>query len=209
MNRKTACLGCDLLIDLPCALPFNAKLCCPRCNHTLARGHKNALDYTLAISISCLFLLFISLSFNFLAFESNGQFREIMLIEATKELYIKEFYFLALLVCLLTIVFPILYLLLLLVLLAPIKITTLFKRPLSSTTKKPIYIIRILNKLTPWLMVDVFLIGVLVALIKMWSLATLTFGVSFYSYVAFVMLFSYILYCVDQQKLLKWINNER
>jgi len=205
--RQTACLGCDLLIELPTTLPFNAKLCCPRCNHTLARGHKNALDYTLAISISCLFLLVISLSFNFLSFESNGQFREIMLIEATKELYIKEFYFLSLLVCLLTIVFPICYLLLLLVILVPIKITTLFKSSQLSPTKKPVYIIRIINKLTPWLMVDVFLIGVLVALIKMWSLATLTFGVSFWSYVTFVMLYSYILYCVDQQKLFKWINN--
>ena len=208
MKRKTACIGCDLLIELPDTLPFSAKLCCPRCNHTLARGHKNSLDYTLAVSISCLFLLSISLSFNFISFESNGQFREIMLIEATRELYIKEFYFLALLVCLLTIIFPIIYLLLLLVILAPIKIATLFKSPQSTTTKKPAYIIRILNKLTPWLMVDVFLIGVLVALIKMWSLATLTFGVSFWSYVAFVMLFSYILYCVDQQKLFKWINNE-
>jgi len=57
-------------------------------------------------------------------------------------------------------------------------------------------------------MVDVFLIGVLVALIKMWSLATLSFGISFWSYVIFVLMFSYVLYCADQQKLFHWVRND-
>jgi len=209
MKRKTACIGCDLLIELPNKIPFTTKLCCPRCHHTLTRGHKNALDYTLAISLSCLFLLYISLSFDFLSFQSNGHFREIMLFETSKELYVKEFYFLAVLVGLLTIVFPCIYLLLLIYILIPLKFTKFSNNTDKRAARHPTYIIRILYKLTPWLMVDVFLIGVLVALIKMWSLATLTFGVSFWSYVIFVLLFSYVLYSVDQHKLYKWINNER
>jgi len=208
MEKKTACSGCDLLIELPNKVPFSTKLCCPRCHHTLTRGHKNALDYTLAISISCLFLLVFSLSFNFLSFESNGQFREIMLFETTLELYQKKFYFLALLVCLLTIVFPASYLLLLLTILVPVKFQTLFSRSQTTAAKHPIYIMRMLNRLAPWIMVDVFLIGVLVALIKMWSLATLSFGISFWSYVIFVLMFSYVLYCADQQKLFHWVRND-
>ncbi|MEM5528890.1 paraquat-inducible protein A [Gammaproteobacteria bacterium AS21] len=208
MSRQIACTGCDLLLELPSEVGKKSKICCPRCEHTITRGHSNALDYALAIVISCIFALCLSYSFDFISFEAKGQFRQISLIQATAELYVLKFYFLALLVFVLTLAFPLLYLLLLLRVLIPLKFPQRVSRMGYDTKRKPIYIIRGISKLAPWLMVDVFLIGVLVALIKMWSLASLTFGFSFWAYILFVLMFSYILYLVDQPKLLKWVNNE-
>jgi paraquat-inducible protein A len=202
MSIQIACHGCDLLIELPKQVAVKSKLSCPRCQHTLTRGHKNALDYTIAIAISCLITLVLSYSFSFMSFETQGQFREISLIQTTFELFTVGHYFLAVLVFLLTIVLPVLYLLVLLRVLLPIR---LFQ---ETDHAKSIASVRVLNGLIPWLMVDVFLIGVLVAIIKMWSLASLSFGVSFWVYVLFVLQFSYVLYIVDAHKLWQWVNNE-
>lgn len=207
MSRKIACLSCDLLIQLPDSVHHKVKLCCPRCQHTLEKGHSNALDYSLAVVLSCLLLLLISYGFDFLSFETRGQFREISLIQTTQELYAKGFFFLAALVSALTLVFPLIYLLLLLRVLVPAKFYQGKNRQIKADKISLLYIVRVVNKLTPWLMVDVFLIGVLVALIKMWSLAAITFGLSFWSFLLFVMFFSYLLYSVDQQKLLRWTGN--
>jgi len=208
MSRKIACAGCDLLLELPSEVGKSSKICCPRCEHTITRGHSNAVDYALAMVISCLLALTLSYCFNFISFEAKGQFREITLIQAAAELYVLKFYFLSFLVFVLTLAFPLLYLLLLLRVLIPLKLPLSAFKLFNSKRGKPIYIIKAISKLAPWLMVDVFLIGVLVALIKMWALASLTFGFSFWAYILFVLMFSYILYLVDQPKLLKWVNNE-
>ncbi|MEH6444877.1 MAG: paraquat-inducible protein A [Oceanospirillaceae bacterium] len=201
MSKKIACSGCDLLIQLPPQVGEHNKLCCPRCQHTITRGHPNALGYALSIVFSSLMALALSYNFVFIAFEVNAQSREISLIQATLVLYDQAYYFLAALVLILTLVCPLLYLLLLLRVLIPLK--------LGMKGQRLTYVATLIKRLVPWLMVDVFLIGVLVALIKMWSLANLSFGLSFWAYILFVLQFSYLLYLVDQFKLWRWVNDAR
>lgn len=200
-ERKIACNGCDLLIELPAAIAPDKKWSCPRCLHTITRGHKDSLNYALAVAVSCLISFILSYSFEFIAFDVSGQFREIKLIQATSELYFQGFYFLAVLVFALTAFLPMVYLYLL--------IRILFAKFFGVTGKDLSYIAKTIHTLIPWLMVDVFLIGVLVALIKMWGLASLSFGFSFWAYIVFVMQFSYLLYLVDQHKLWQWVLDAR
>ncbi len=198
-SRKIACNGCDLLIELPLTIDADKKWSCPRCLHTITRGHKDAVGYALAIAISCLISFALSYSFSFIAFDVSGQYREIKLIQTILELYNQGYYFLAILVFALIAFLPVVYLYLLLrILLANI---------LGTTGKDLSYVAKSIHRLIPWLMVDVFLIGVLVALIKMWGLAHLSFGLSFWAYIVFVMQFSYLLYLVDQHKLWQWVKD--
>ena len=202
MSIKVACNNCDLLIELPRRVAVKSRLSCPRCMHTLIRGHENSLDYTLAFAVSCLIALVLAYSFVFISFEAQGQFREIALIQTTLALFELKYYFLSILVFALTIALPVLYLLLLVSVLIPIKFFNGIGSP------HPLLTLRLLNGLKPWLMVDVFLIGVLVAIIKMWSLANVSFGFSFWAYTGFVLLFSYVLYIVDAYKLWQWVHND-
>lgn len=199
INRKIACAGCDLLIEMPQSIGSRVKWSCPRCQHTITRGHEDAVNYALAIVISSLISFCLSYGFQFIAFKVTGQSRDIMLFQATSELFTKGYYFLALLVFMLTALLPLLYLLLLSRLLIAVKY--------SKRARDLSYIAKSIHRLVPWLMVDVFLIGVLVALIKMWGLAELTFGFSFWAYVLFVVQFSYLLYLVDQHKLWLWVKD--
>jgi paraquat-inducible protein A len=48
---------------------------------------------------------------------------------------------------------------------------------------------RLLFSLNPWSMVEVFVIGVLVSLVKIGAMATVILGISFWSYVAFALCF--------------------
>jgi len=48
---------------------------------------------------------------------------------------------------------------------------------------------RFLFFLSPWSMVEVFVIGVLVSLVKIGAMATVVLGISFWSYVAFALCF--------------------
>jgi paraquat-inducible protein A len=198
-SRKIACNGCDLLIDLPSVIEADKKWSCPRCFHTITRGHKDAVSYALAIAISCLISFALSYSFPFIAFDVSGQYREIKLIQTTLELYNQGYYFLSILVFALIAFLPVVYLYLL--------IRILLANILGTTGKDLSYIAKSIHRLIPWLMVDVFLIGVLVALIKMWGLAHLSFGFSFWAYIVFVIQFSYLLYLVDQHKLWQWVKN--
>ena len=48
---------------------------------------------------------------------------------------------------------------------------------------------RMIFSLSPWSMVEVFVIGVLVSLVKIGAMATVILGISFWSYVAFALCF--------------------
>ena len=48
---------------------------------------------------------------------------------------------------------------------------------------------RFLFAMNPWSMVEVFVVGVLVSLVKIGAMATVVLGISFWSYVAFALCF--------------------
>lgn len=192
-----ACSECDRLINLPESVDANHSLFCPRCHHKIQSGHKYPLDYVLALSLTGLLLLVAANSFPFLSFEAKGQGHSINLVHASAELFAQGFPALSVLVLAFIIVLPMLYLSMLVVLTMPIK--------LNLAWRAPVWFGRILSALLPWAMAEVFLIGVLVALIKMMAMATINFGISFWSYILFSVTFTYISAIVDAHRLWKWL----
>ncbi|WP_251360213.1 paraquat-inducible protein A [Kangiella sp. TOML190] len=197
MAEIIACHECDLLIDLPADFKQKQSYSCPRCQHKIANGHANPEDYTIALSLAALIALTIANFFPFMSMDAGGQVRSITLAQASTELFYGGYYLLAILIICFIMLLPAVYLILLLTLLVPLKF--------SIKREPPVLIGRFIGWLLPWTMAEVFLIGVLVSLIKLVSLAHITMGISFWAYVAFVIFFTYILGLVDKQKLWRWV----
>jgi paraquat-inducible protein A len=68
---------------------------------------------------------------------------------------------------------------------------------------------KLMSYILPWSMAEVFLIGVLVALIKVTSMADISLESSFWAYVIFAPLFTHIVSMIDNHRLWCWIEKTR
>lgn len=197
LNKHIACHDCDLLIRLPDELLLYQRVCCPRCRSEQFVVRKDPLDKTIAITLSALVLLGISISFPFLSMETRGIENTISLLQSPLSLYQEGYSMIALIVLACVIVLPAIYLLCLLAMLVPVY---LFSRQQAS-----VFYAKIVCALLPWIMVDVFVIGVLVALIKLIDQADIVLDIAFWSYIGFTVLFIMITNIVSKRQLWYWV----
>jgi len=169
-----ACHECDLLYHLP-ALPEGSVAKCSRCGAVLQRHKRDSLDRTLAWTIAGLILFAVANAFPFLALKSGGLVRETTLITGVVELYKQNMRIVAVLVFLTSILFPVIQLAGILYLLLPLKVKRL-------PWWKPALVFRFIRSLQPWAMMEVFMIGILVSMVKLAKMATVIPGIAIYSF---------------------------
>lgn len=196
-HHPIACHECDLLIQLPDIEDTHHGLRCPRCHHRILSGHARPLQHTVALSLTGLILLATANAFPFLSFATQGQSHTITLYQAAQELYLRGFYVLAGLVFAFVILMPMLYLTAILLLTTPL----LLGRSVNAPVSLGIFIDRIL----PWAMTEVFVIGVLVALIKIVAMADIVLGIAFWAYIAFAIVFIALSGIISRQRLWHWM----
>ena len=199
LDKQHACQECDLLIALPDYLQKNQTLICPRCKSEQFTHYPNALEHVIAFSASALIFLVVANLFPFLSFESQGQIRTITIFEASHQMFVQGFVMLAVAVYCFIILLPSLYLASILALLIPIKLK---RKPLGA-----VFLGRSISYLLPWAMAEVFIVGVLVALIKVIDTADFLFGTSFWAYLCFVLLFIAAANITSKHQLWQWIDN--
>lgn len=192
MNDHTACHSCDLLIRLP-ALQAGEKARCPRCGHLLSRRVRHGHGLSLAFAASALLFLVLSLQFPFLAFEAQGHVQQMTLLQSASELIELNFLPLALLLVLFILVLPACLLMLLVVVLGQLALDEH-----SVWTQR---FTHWLFAIEPWCMVEVFLIGVLVSLIKISAMADIVLGLSFWAYILFTLAMTAALSSLDKHYL--------
>ncbi|MEM0909848.1 MAG: paraquat-inducible protein A [Pseudomonadota bacterium] len=195
--HKIACPHCDNLIQLPEQVLPKQEVYCPRCHSHIFEQHHFGTQRSLAYSVSALILLIIAISFPFLTLEAGGQVRTISLWEASLDLYIQGFWFLAILVLMFIIVVPLLYLSLL--------ITLLLARKKMFSYRVAVRSAKALSYMTSWAMADVFIVGVLVSLIKVIEMADIFMGTSFWAYLAFAIIFVMITQVANRYQLWTWV----
>lgn len=201
LNKQHACQECDLLITLPEVLENNQSLTCPRCKSKQFTHYPNALEHVIAFSLSALIFLVIANSFPFLSFASQGQTRTITIFEASYQLYEQGFIMLSALVYCFVILLPCLYLVFVLALLVPLK--------LNLSPFAPIFLGRAISAVLPWTMAEVFIVGVLIALIKVIEMADIVLGVSFWAYLGFVLFFTAGANITSKHQLWQWIRHAK
>ncbi|WP_240009517.1 paraquat-inducible protein A [Marinomonas algicola] len=192
----TACEECDLVHQVP-QLQSGERFICSRCGHTLLNFREHVEKRILGTGISSLLMCFFALVFPFLGFSSNGAERSVTLFNIVSMLISQDYLVLSIIISLTLFVFPIVYLVSILTL-----VWSFHNRHISLQTKR--YLVRAVVVIQPWLMVDVFLVGILVALVKMNSMADIQLGLSFWAFCAYVLLLLKTVMLVDR----RWLWNK-
>ncbi|WP_072824297.1 paraquat-inducible protein A [Modicisalibacter ilicicola] len=178
-RRLRACHECDWVSALPALSPGESARC-PRCGHVLAQRHHHPAERSLALAIATLIALAIAASFEFVSFEISGVSNRIELLDTATSLIGFDELLVAICEILTIAVLPALYLLGVVWL----NFGLLQRAPLPASRG----IARALSHMHPWMMADVFVIGALVSLIKVASLAEVSLGIAFWAFCAFALL---------------------
>ena len=176
MNIKNliACHDCDLLHHIPAHEGPRCVSRCRRCNAALHRGVENSIDRTLALTLAGVVLFVVANAFPFLAFKMQGQETQTTLISGVIDLYHQGKWEIAILVLLTTIVIPLIQLLIQLYIFLPLKFNRI---PWNMAT-----VFRLAQNLSPWSMMEVFLIGIIVAVVKLVGMAQIIPGLALWSF---------------------------
>jgi len=189
MNGDIACHGCDLLVNVA-ELKEGESASCPRCGHFLTRRRPNAYSKVLAYSVASLILLVLANSFSFLSFGASGLESVITLRETPMAVWKYGMPEVAIMVAAFIIVIPAMILMLLLILCIPLERGRY--RPWLIPVAKGIFLTQ------NWSMVEVFIIGVIVSLVKIAAMATVVLGISFWAYAGFSICFTLAVASLDR-----------
>ena len=174
-----ACHECDLL-QRPVAIPLGRSLQCPRCGACLRRNRPDGLRRTLACQLGAAFLFIVSISFPIVAMEIQGEHSVATLIGAARALHEQGMTSVALLVFVTTLVSPFLQIASMLYILWPLNRG--YVPPHIELT------LRLVDSLKQWGMVEVFIIGVLVSLVKLAGIAKVVPGIAMWSFAVLIVL---------------------
>lgn len=177
-GKLVRCHDCDLLQLLP-SLPMRSRAMCERCGAGLLTAKPEAFGRAFALNLTSLILLVIANSFPFLTLKVQGQVQSSHLLSGALDLWREGMGEVAVAVVLFVFVFP----------LFKIGIGLLVMGPLAHgrSLRGAAGLYRLFDRLHPWAMTEIFLLGVLVAYTKLIDLATVEMGPSLYAFVAMIL----------------------
>ncbi len=195
-----ACHQCDLVHQLP-PLSGRATARCTRCRAVLVRAKPNSIDRTLALLLAGVILFSVACSFPFLGLRSGGVMQETALLTGVKTLYQQGMPGLSVLVLMTCILIPLAQMLGLLYVLAPLK----FDRTAPFANR----VFRWHRSLQPWGMMEVFMLGILIALIKLGEMATIIPGISLGAFALLIFVLAAMLTVLDPHQVWLRLEEER
>ncbi|MCB1789315.1 MAG: paraquat-inducible protein A [Gammaproteobacteria bacterium] len=162
-----ACHECDLLQRLP-AEHGRMRVRCVRCGCVLHHSGRDPVAAPLALGFTALILFVLSNVFPLLEFGLNGQRDDAYLLAGIRQLYAQPAPILATVVAFTTIIAPLLHIALLIYIYLP----------LQFGLRPPAFVgaLRLVQAILPWSMLEIFLLGVLVAAVKLAEQATIVPG---------------------------------
>jgi paraquat-inducible protein A len=181
METITTCPTCGLVQRIPGLAP-DAIAECGRCGSSLRQRKVNSLERTLAFTLAALILYLPANIYPILRMEWYGAYSENTIWQGCVRLWEDREWLVATVVFLASIVIPLLKLLGLFFLVAGRR----FK--LTRWQQERFRIYRFLDVIGPWAMLDVFLLSILVALVKLGQLATILPGPGLLAFTAVVVL---------------------
>jgi paraquat-inducible protein A len=189
-SRPLACGDCDALLSIPTHVAASFR--CPRCDCVVARRLSGGLDAALAFYISAGVFFIVANRFPIVQIEAGGITVHATLIEAALALRAEHMTLIALLVILTTVVVPGADLFCTITALIFVKSRHAFG-PLAD-------FFRIRQLLKPWNMVEIFMLGALVAIVKLGGLASVVVGYGLWSLAAFIIAHAAASHAFDPQE---------
>ena len=176
-----ACPVCGLIHRLePLAPGMVAE--CSRCGSVMVKPRRDSLNRTAAFSLAALLLYVPANIYPILHMDFHGIYSENTVWDGCVKLFQDGQWFVALIVFLASLAVPLLKLLGLFFLIVTTKIRSTRFQPLRTRVHKVIALIG------PWAMLDVFLLAILVALVKLGRIATVSPGPGVVAFASVVVL---------------------
>ena len=172
-----ACHDCDCL-QRRVPLPLGGAARCSRCDALLYRSCRGGTQKTLAYTVAALFLFLIANIYPIAGIEVQGNRQVASLYDAVSLLWEEGHPEVAVLVGLTTMITPIIQIGLVLFLLVPLHFNHLIQGVVP--------VLRILETVRPWSMMEVFFLGVLVSLFKLEQLARVEMGIALWAFAAMI-----------------------
>lgn len=190
----SACGVCDTLQQVP-ALGPDQIAHCASCGSTLRRFSRLDRARTVPLVLACLMLFGMANAFPIVVLELGGQSQPLTLLGAVMTLLNEGMIPVAMLVLLPTLLLPGMYLL---VLLGTLLVIGFGLVPDKLVNR----MVRVMQQIAPWSMVEVFLIGILVATIKLAGSATVVLGPALWAWMGMTITLTVVL-TVDLRRLIR------
>ena len=190
-NELTACRDCDLLQRVPPLTPGD-RARCPRCGAGLYRGTRGGVQRAVALALAGLVLLALVHAQPLMSLNLGGTGLPTTILGGTRALYQQGYPLLSALVLVTALLAPLAYLAGLLYVLLPLGLGR--PAPLAG----PVY--RLLCGLEQWIMLDVFLLGLVVSAVKLRGMASVEPGVALYALGALILVFGALM-CLERHQV--------
>jgi paraquat-inducible protein A len=190
LNQWFACSDCDLLLKRK-MLVEGESASCPRCKSTLETRKKDSANRTLAVAVAGLISFIPAMTLPLLGLEVVGLKNQSSLLECIQSIYNSELYLVALLVSLFCIIVPLVRLLIVCYLMVLVK----SNRP----SHIGIRLFRYFHEWEEWGMLEVFMLGMVVALYKILGLASAIYGIGLISFASLLISATLVTQFLDEQ----------
>lgn len=168
-NSTLVCHDCGMMNGLP-DMPIRATAKCIRCGARLHRRLPETIDRTLALALTCCILFVVANVYPFLDIRLEGFVQESVLITGIIKLYHQGMPGLATVVLITTCIFPLFQILGLIYLYLPMK--------MGRMAWQAAFIFKTIRHVQPWAMMEVYMLGILISMIKLAKMATITPGIA-------------------------------
>lgn len=195
-----ACPDCDLMQRIP-ALSIGKTAHCPRCGHSMAAGKTDSLNRTFAFAVAAAIVLVIANVTPLMGLSAVGRHASTTIFGGVLKMWQEGQGITAALVAFCAVVTPTVYIWLMLTILAAVQ-----RDPVPSWVGT---LLRISNVSRSWAMVEVMMLGILVALVKIADLATVIPGVGMFAVFALIVLVSAMTVSFDPREVwsrIRWVD---
>ncbi len=198
MLSHMACPDCDLIQRIP-PLKLDEAANCVRCNAMLFKNKKNSVDRSLAFALTGLILFIMSNLFPLLSLKALGVVQDETLISTSVSLFQAERPFLSIIILLTTVIFPAT------TLVGTIYVLLQVKNGRINRHTAPLF--RFLRSTDAWGMLEIFMLAVLVAVVKLGDLADVIFGVSLYAFCLLIITLALLSYSLNPHDVWNKLRN--
>jgi paraquat-inducible protein A len=179
MPEVIVCRSCDLPVAVP-PIARGRRATCPRCGSRISERKHNSLHRTAAFSLAALVLYVPANIYPILRMEFYGAYSESTVWDGCVKLFQDGMWFVAVIVFLASILIPL------------VKLLGLFLLVTTARSmrwqRERTFLYKFIEVIGPWAMLDVFLLAVLVAVVKLEQLATILPGPGIIAFASVVVL---------------------
>lgn len=186
------CRGCGQFQIVP-TLQAHEMARCGRCGGVLRRGHDNPLDHAAALAFAALVLLAIATIKTLMTVQTAGIIHHTDLFGGPIELRSRGLWPLAIVVIFTTVVAPFL------LISGTLYVLLMLRLPRPPQHLRRVF--KVLNRLGPWSMIDVLLLGAFVAYVKLQDMVQIDIGAALVALVALSFVMTWLTSLLDSDAI--------